>query len=57
MASNMKSKYDKYYGDINRMNIFLYVVIILNPQFKLYGMTWIRIGIHENTNRSYCIKG
>ncbi|KAL3515391.1 hypothetical protein ACH5RR_022293 [Cinchona calisaya] len=35
MASNKKKKYDKYWGNINKLNILLFIVVVLNPRFKL----------------------
>lgn len=38
MKLSIKAKYDKYLGDLSMMNIFLYVVVILDPSTKL--MAW-----------------
>lgn len=35
MAIRRKSKYDKYLGDIEKINKLLFVVVILDPQCKL----------------------
>lgn len=38
MELRMKAKYDKYWGDMSRIDIFLYVVVVLDPNIKL--MIW-----------------
>nr|KJB10737.1 hypothetical protein B456_001G220000 [Gossypium raimondii] len=35
MVIKMKEKYDKYWGDIDKMNLLMYVACILNPRQKL----------------------
>ena len=35
MAINMKRKFDKYWGDFDKMNILLYVGLVLDPRYKL----------------------
>lgn len=37
---NVMKIYEKYLGDIIKMNIFLYVVVNLDSQFKLYDKTY-----------------
>ncbi|KAJ8767800.1 hypothetical protein K2173_020740 [Erythroxylum novogranatense] len=35
MASNMKRKFDKYWGNIEKANMFIYIAAILDPRSKL----------------------
>jgi len=35
MAKNMMAKYKKYWGDQDTQNFLLYVVVVLDPRFKL----------------------
>uniref|UniRef100_A0A7N1A947 BED-type domain-containing protein n=1 Tax=Kalanchoe fedtschenkoi TaxID=63787 RepID=A0A7N1A947_KALFE len=35
MANKMKAKYDKYWGDITKMNMIIYIGVVLDPRFKL----------------------
>ena len=35
MAMNMKAKCDKYWGNAEKMNPLLYVVVVLDPRYKL----------------------
>ncbi|KAK6915218.1 hAT-like transposase, RNase-H fold, partial [Dillenia turbinata] len=41
MASTMKRKYDKYWGNIDKINIFLFIVVVLDPRFKLNYVNWV----------------
>ncbi|XP_074266509.1 zinc finger BED domain-containing protein RICESLEEPER 2-like [Silene latifolia] len=38
MASEMKTKCDKYWGNINKMNTLIYISAILDPRVKLVGI-------------------
>uniref|UniRef100_A0A7N0TNC7 Transposase n=1 Tax=Kalanchoe fedtschenkoi TaxID=63787 RepID=A0A7N0TNC7_KALFE len=38
MAKAMKAKYDKYWGDVNKMNLYIYMAALLDPQCKLFGV-------------------
>ena len=38
MATRMKDKFDKYWENVEKMNIFLYVASVLNPRKKLEFM-------------------
>ncbi len=35
MAKRMKAKYDKYWGNVEKMNVLIYIAIVLDPQYKL----------------------
>lgn len=35
MASAMKAKYDKYWGNVEKMNMFIYIAATLDPHSKL----------------------
>lgn len=35
MASNMRKKFEKYWGDPDKMNVFLLIAAVLDPQSKL----------------------
>ena len=36
----MRVKFDKYWGDLTRLNILLYVATILDPRLKISGMLY-----------------
>jgi hypothetical protein len=43
MAANMKIKYDKYWGSIDRINLMLYVAFVLDPRFKMKALVfWLK---------------
>jgi hypothetical protein len=35
MAERMMMKYNKYWGDLDKVNLFMFVAVILDPQTKL----------------------
>ncbi|KAK6926078.1 hAT-like transposase, RNase-H fold [Dillenia turbinata] len=35
MASKMKRKHDKYWSNIDKINSFLFIAVVLDPRFKL----------------------
>ena len=35
MATKMESKFDKYWGKVDKINHLLYVVVVLNPRKKM----------------------
>ncbi|XP_077222106.1 zinc finger BED domain-containing protein RICESLEEPER 2-like [Tasmannia lanceolata] len=40
MAMKMKEKFDKYWGDIEKVNIILLVEVVLDPRYKLEYVTF-----------------
>ena len=41
MATNMMAKYDKYYGNIDNINILVFVAVLLDPRHKWNYVDWI----------------
>jgi uncharacterized protein DUF4413 len=41
MLTNMMEKYDKYYGNIDNINIFVFVAVLLDPRHKWNYVDWI----------------
>lgn len=35
MGERMKDKYDKYWGDVNKMNKLIYVAVVIDTRYKL----------------------
>ena len=35
MGGRMKEKYDKYWGDVHKMNKLIYVAVVVDPRYKL----------------------
>ena len=43
MAKNMKTKYDKYWGRVDRTNLMLFVAVVLDTRYKLkYVKFWFK---------------
>ncbi|KAF5815925.1 putative HAT dimerization domain, ribonuclease H-like superfamily, hAT-like transposase, RNase-H [Helianthus annuus] len=40
MAINMRLKYNKYWGDVEKMNPLLYIAVALDPRYKLSYVNW-----------------
>ncbi|KAL0303353.1 UNVERIFIED_CONTAM: putative AC transposase [Sesamum radiatum] len=46
MARQMKAKFDKYWGNIEKMNMMLYVVVILDPRHKYSYLRYVFKNMH-----------
>ncbi|KAG2701851.1 hypothetical protein I3760_06G063300 [Carya illinoinensis] len=43
MASNMKLNFDKYWGNMNKMNMIVYVAFVLDPRYKITALSyWLK---------------
>ena len=43
MAQRMKLKYDKYWGNVDRINLMLFMAIAVDPRYKLkYVKFWFK---------------
>ncbi|KAK8661533.1 hypothetical protein V6N13_091132 [Hibiscus sabdariffa] len=61
MASKMKDKYNKYWGDATNMNFLIYLAIILDPRRKMgfvdFGVQYIFPDVaSEDSSGSWSIK-
>jgi len=50
MEFSMKSKCEKYWKNIEKMNILLYVELVFDPRYKMRGLTYIFEGIYEDNS-------
>ncbi|KAM0056897.1 putative HAT dimerization domain, ribonuclease H-like superfamily, hAT-like transposase, RNase-H [Helianthus debilis subsp. tardiflorus] len=41
MALNMKRKYQKYWGDVTKLNHFLFIAVVLDPRRKWKYIKWV----------------
>ena len=41
MTEKMRSKHDKYWGNVNNINPLLFIAVILDPRFKVDYMLFI----------------
>ncbi|XP_048491925.2 zinc finger BED domain-containing protein RICESLEEPER 2 [Beta vulgaris subsp. vulgaris] len=46
MAISMKQKYDKYWGNVEKMNMLIYIAVILDPHSKLIGVQLILMDMY-----------
>jgi len=47
MAFEMKEKWDKYWANINNINLFLFIALVLDPRKKWGYMEWIAHEAYE----------
>ena len=40
MASKMKIKYDKYCGNFEKINMLLFVIVVLDPRYKMIAFDY-----------------
>ena len=41
MAENMKTKYEKYYRNVENINMLVFVAVILDPRIKMTYVEWM----------------
>ncbi|KAL9687472.1 hypothetical protein QQ045_031875 [Rhodiola kirilowii] len=50
MAARMKQKYDKYWGNAKKMNMIIYIAVVLDPRYKLEYLPWTFSEIYKGTD-------
>ncbi|KAL0290619.1 UNVERIFIED_CONTAM: hypothetical protein Sangu_2565500 [Sesamum angustifolium] len=50
MARQMKAKFDKYWGNIEKMNMMLYVDVMLDPRHKFFYLRYVFKNVHGARN-------
>ncbi|RYR59552.1 hypothetical protein Ahy_A05g025452 [Arachis hypogaea] len=40
MATKMKAKHDKYWGNLRNMNMMIFVTVVLDPRYKIKFVEW-----------------
>ncbi|XP_021742409.1 zinc finger BED domain-containing protein RICESLEEPER 2-like isoform X2 [Chenopodium quinoa] len=48
MATKMKEKYDKYWDDPEKMNMLIFIAVVLDPRYKLDYVEWMLIEIYDS---------
>ncbi|KAL2466083.1 zinc finger BED domain-containing protein RICESLEEPER 2-like [Abeliophyllum distichum] len=48
MASNMKKKFDKYWGQMENVNQFLLIATVLDPRYKLSYVEYCFVDIYKD---------
>ena len=56
MAKRMKDKYEKYWGNIEKMNMLVYVASILDPSKKLPFVEYYFMKMYSNDDVSGMMK-
>jgi len=55
MALSMKKKQQKYWGNINNINLMLFIVVLLDPRHKWKYVNWIiSRSYNEETTQELC---
>uniref|UniRef100_A0A803MIS5 BED-type domain-containing protein n=1 Tax=Chenopodium quinoa TaxID=63459 RepID=A0A803MIS5_CHEQI len=47
MACRMKEKYEKYWGDPEKINLLIFIAVVLDPRYKLDYVEWMITGIYH----------
>jgi len=54
MAHAMKSKYDKYWANVDNINILLFIALVLDPRHKLDYVEWLIRTNYDEESVIYC---
>ncbi|KAA0058814.1 zinc finger BED domain-containing protein RICESLEEPER 3-like [Cucumis melo var. makuwa] len=57
MAINMKSKYDKYWGSIEKINKLVFLAVVLNPRYELDYVGFCFGSIHDDATVKVLVDG
>ncbi|KAL4013587.1 hypothetical protein IC575_025759 [Cucumis melo] len=57
MAINMKSKYDKYWGSIEKINKLVFLAVVLDPRYKLDYVGFCFGSIHDDATVKVLVDG
>ncbi|KAF7842233.1 zinc finger BED domain-containing protein RICESLEEPER 2-like [Senna tora] len=49
MAERMKRKYDKYWGNIENMNLLIFIACLLDPRYKMKFLEFACIRLYDET--------
>ena len=47
MANKMKEKYDKYWGDLEKINLVILIAVVFDPRYKIDYVEWMLTEIYE----------
>ncbi|XP_031264273.1 zinc finger BED domain-containing protein RICESLEEPER 2-like [Pistacia vera] len=50
MARRMKGKHDKYWSNIDNINLMLFIAVVLDPRFKLGYVNWVISKYYDDAN-------
>nr|XP_025626970.1 zinc finger BED domain-containing protein RICESLEEPER 2-like [Arachis hypogaea] len=53
MPKKMKSKYDKYWGNIKNTNMMIFIAVVLDPRYKLQLIKWSFEKLYEKKDAEF----
>ncbi|XP_072054326.1 zinc finger BED domain-containing protein RICESLEEPER 2-like [Arachis hypogaea] len=53
MTEKMKSKYDKYWGNIKNTNMMIFIAVVLDPRYKLQLIKWSFEKLYETEDAEF----
>ncbi|XP_021743212.1 zinc finger BED domain-containing protein RICESLEEPER 2-like [Chenopodium quinoa] len=56
MACRMKDKYEKYWGDQEKINLLIFIAVVLDPRYKLDYVEWMINEIYNSIVASKLVK-
>uniref|UniRef100_A0A803MEM4 hAT-like transposase RNase-H fold domain-containing protein n=1 Tax=Chenopodium quinoa TaxID=63459 RepID=A0A803MEM4_CHEQI len=56
MACRMKDKYEKYWGDPEKINLLIFIAVVLDPRYKLDYVEWMINEIYNSIVASKLVK-
>jgi len=57
MSSNMKDKYDKYWGSVERINKLIFIAVVPDPRYKLDYISFCFSNIYEDAMAKLMVDG
>ena len=57
MSSNMKVKYDKCWGSVERINKLIFIAVVLDPRYKLDYISFCFSNIYEDAMAKVMVDG
>ena len=52
----MKEKYEKYWGDIENMNLMMFIVVVLNPRYKMKYLKYWFNKLYSKEKAEFALK-
>ena len=50
MAEKMKLKCDKYWSNVNNINVLLFIVVVFDPRYKMKYVEWLVRSSYDSEN-------
>ena len=52
----MKEKYEKYWGDIENMNLMMFIVVVLDPRYKMKYLKYWFNKLYSKEKAEFALK-